>query len=233
MVTLRNSDLARFRYHIGATPRPLAPDEPCPLLFRDIGPRAMRRFLRGELRRLAGPTSPVLYLRSSAYREPYVDCEPIGRLVFLQPQRFHPWDSGVPTVFVADADHVVDAGTVGFVPGEVPLDEAARRLAGIRDTVALRELFGRQAYDELRAETLARLARIETESAEVERLAEPLRRCLQSGHRERIEAVRAWLTSAGLTEHDLCAAWHHVPRDRRDLLREALLTTPMLGSPVT
>jgi hypothetical protein len=27
----------------------------------------------------------------------------------------------------------------------------------------------------------------------------------------------------GVQENDLCAAWHHIPRERRELLKEALL----------
>lgn len=226
MVTLDDADLTRFRYHIGATPRRLATAEPCPLLFRDIGPAAMRRFLRGELRRLAGPTSPILYLRSAAYREPYTDYEPIGRLVLLQPERFRPWHSGVPTVFVARVEHCVDTELVGFVPGYVPLENAAQQLAGVSNTSELREVFGGRAHDELRSETADRLARLELEIAEVERLAEPIRRRLQSGRREVIEQVRSWLESVGVTEHDLCAAWHHVPRERREMLKAVLPSRP-------
>src|SRR5438067_2245238 len=41
----------RLRWHTGATLRPLAPGEPCPALFRDVGPAALAVFLRGALRR--------------------------------------------------------------------------------------------------------------------------------------------------------------------------------------
>src|SRR5258708_645605 len=101
-------DLARFRYHTGATLRRLAPDEPCRLLFRDVGPWAMARFLRGQLQRLAGPLAPILYTRTAEYREPYRDYEPVGRLVFLQPKLLTPWYSGVPTIFVASLKQCVD-----------------------------------------------------------------------------------------------------------------------------
>jgi hypothetical protein len=68
-----DENLARFRYHTGATLRRLAPEEPCPRLYRDIGPQAMARFLAGRLERLAGPLAPILYSRTAAYREPYRD----------------------------------------------------------------------------------------------------------------------------------------------------------------
>src|SRR5262245_43147375 len=120
--------LAGFRWHTGADLRPLAPDEVCPVLFRDVGPEATALFLRGQLRRLAGPLSPIIYMRTEDYVEPYVDPERIGRLVFLRPLRLHVWHSGVPSIYVASARHLCDPETVGFVPGEVPLAEAARRL---------------------------------------------------------------------------------------------------------
>src|SRR5262245_2252788 len=93
-------DLSRFRYHTGATLRRLEEGEPCRLLFRDVGPWAMAQFLRGRLKRLAGSFAPILYSRTADYRENYVDYEPVGRLVFLQPKLLKPWDSGVPTIFV-------------------------------------------------------------------------------------------------------------------------------------
>src|SRR5215218_8489010 len=94
-------NLARFRYHTGATLRPLAPDEPCRILFRDVGPVAAAAFLGGRLPRLAGPLAPILYTRTADYREPYVDYGRVGRLVFLQPKALNPWFSGVATIYVA------------------------------------------------------------------------------------------------------------------------------------
>src|SRR5262249_13793916 len=84
-------NLASFRYHPGATLRPLRPEEPCPVLFRDLGSDGMLLFLQGRLRRLAGPPSPIVYMRTEAYAEPYTDHEGIGRLVFLRPLVLHPW----------------------------------------------------------------------------------------------------------------------------------------------
>ena len=79
-------DLSGFRWHTGATLRPVQPGEACPVLFRDIGPAALALFLRGRLRRLAGPLSPLVYLRTADYTEPYTDYERTGRLV-VQPSR--------------------------------------------------------------------------------------------------------------------------------------------------
>src|SRR5437660_291858 len=64
-------NLSAYRYHTGASLRPLRPDEVCPVLFRDLGPVALARFLRGQLRRLAGPQSPIIYMRTEEYVEPY------------------------------------------------------------------------------------------------------------------------------------------------------------------
>src|SRR3954469_18418646 len=85
------SNLSRFRYHTGATLRPLRPDEPCPVLFRDLGVDATLLFLQGELVRLAGPLSPVIYMRTPDYVEPYTDHEAVGRLIFLRPLGVQPW----------------------------------------------------------------------------------------------------------------------------------------------
>src|SRR5437764_1176736 len=117
-------DLSGFRWNTGATLRPLAPGEECPVLFRDIGPAALALFLREKLPRLAGPLSPVVYLRTADYAEPYTDFERTGRLVVLRPLALGVWHSGVPHVYVCRARLGVDFGTVGFVPGDVSLSEA-------------------------------------------------------------------------------------------------------------
>src|SRR5262245_45390935 len=96
-------DLSGFRWHTGATLRPLGPEEVCPVLFRDIGPAALALFLRGRLRRLAGPMSPLVYMRTAEYVEPYTDHERTGRLVFLRPLLLHPWHAGTGHVHVARA----------------------------------------------------------------------------------------------------------------------------------
>src|SRR6478609_6259423 len=114
-------DLSGFRWHTGATLRPLAAGEPCPVLFRDIGPAALALFLRGQLPRLAGPLSPLVYLRTAAYVEPYTDFETTGRLVVLRPLALQPWHAGTPHVYVARARPGVDFGVVGFIPGDISL----------------------------------------------------------------------------------------------------------------
>jgi hypothetical protein len=215
-------DMAGFRWHTGATLRPLAGGEPCPALFRDVGPSALAVFLRGGLRRLAGPLSPLVYLRTADYVEPYTDYEKTGRLVILRPLPLHPWHAGTPHVYVARARPGVDAATVGFVPGDVPLPEAARAAREVADVRQWREALGGRAYDEAVAESLSALDRLAAELARTEEYAAPLRRRLQSAGRALRESARAEADRVGLTEADLCTAWHHLPRERRGWVAEAL-----------
>ena len=215
-------NLSRYRYHTGADLTPIEPDEPCPILFRDIGPIAMACFLRGELRRLAGPYTPITYMRTEAYVEPYNDYEAIGRLVFLRPLLLHPWYSGIPGIYVARATLTLDMRTVAFIPGSVTLAEAAGLASAIADVAALREVFGGRHYDSEAAETAYRLDRLAAELEEAETLAQPLRLKLQSADSSQRIAARALMVRGGLVEDDLCTAWHHLPRDRRQYIRDAL-----------
>jgi hypothetical protein len=219
-------NLAGFRYHTGATLRPLRPDEECPVLFRDLGPAATALFLRGRLQRLAGPQAPIIYMRDQDYVEPYTDHERIGRLILLRPLALQPWHSGVETIFVAKATQPIDPATVGFVPGHVPLAEAARVARELTDTTQLREVFGGRCYGEAVAETLHRLDELAADLARTEERAAPLRQALQSGDRALRERARVEMGRAGITEEDLCAAWHHLPRERRAAVREGLAALP-------
>ena len=214
--------LARFRYHTGATLRPLQPGERCPVLFRDIGSRAMVRFLAGQLTRLAGPPSPITYMRTCHYREPYVDYERIGRLVFLRPMSLHPWHAGIDTLYVADGARLGAADSIGFVPGHVALADAAEALAEAHTVNDLRETFGGVAYDELIVDHRAALVALEAEVAATERVAEPVRRKLQSPDLVQARRAREALERAGVGEDELCTAWHHLSRERRARFRDAL-----------
>jgi len=216
------NDLSAFRWHTGATLRPLAADEPCPALFRDIGPVALAHFLRDKLPRLAGPLSPIVYMRTAEHVEPYTDFEHTGRLVILQPRLLGAWHSGLPHIYVAKAQPGVDFANVGFVPGAVSLSEAARRVDGATDTHELRDALGGRAYDDAVAESLQKLDRLGDELIRSERLAEPLRRQLQTTDRAARDRARTEMARVGLTESDLCTAWHHIPRERRGWIEEAL-----------
>lgn len=186
-------------------------------------------FLRGALPRLAGPLSPIVYMRTADHVEPYTDFEKTGRLVVLQPLVLGVWHSGVPHIYVAKARPGVDFATVGFVPGEIPLTEAARRLSGATDTRELRDALGGRIHDEAVAESLHSLDRLAEELARSERRAEPLRKASQSSDRGVKERARDEMARVGLTEPDLCTAWHHIPRDRRVCIAEALRAVSLGG----
>lgn len=215
-------DLSRFRYHTGATLRSLRPDEPCPVLFRDLGVDATILFLGKDLQRLAGPLSPIVYMRTEGYVEPYTDHEHIGRLVFLRPLQLRPWHSGIDPIYVASASAVVDYATIAFVPGEVALADAATMAADVVKVEEWRETLGGRIYDEALSGTRDRLIRLQGELAATEEQAGPLRACLQSADRKDREIAREEMLRLGLTESDLCTAWHHLPRTRRESLTAAL-----------
>ena len=215
-------DLSGFRWNTGATLRPIAPGEACPVLFRDIGPAALALFLRGTLPRLSGPLSPIVYMRTADYVEPYTDFEHTGRLVILRPLSLGPWHSGVPHIYVSRARPGVDFGTVGFVPGDVPLSEASRLVGGATNTRELRDALGGRIHDDAVAESLHQLDRVAVELARTETIADPLRKRLHSANRDTRERAQAEMARVGLTESDVCTAWHHLPRERRAWIEEAL-----------
>jgi hypothetical protein len=214
--------LDAYRWHTGATLRRLAPDETCPILFRDVGLTATARFLRGELRRLAGPLTPITYLRTWRYEEPYVDHEATGRLVSVRPLALDVWHSGVEHVFVADARRFDREALVTWVPGELTLERAAHLLSGIETADEAHEALGGREHRARWEDAARRLAAVDDDLRAIEVLAEPLRRALKSGDGRARGVAEERMARLGATEHDLCAAWHHVPRARRDALAAAL-----------
>jgi hypothetical protein len=223
-------DLSGFRWNTGATLRPVAAGEQCPVLFRDIGPAALALFLRGTLPRLAGPLSPIVYMRTADYVEPYTDYEHTGRLVILRPLALAPWHSGQPHIYVSRARLGVDFGTIGFVPGTVPLSEAARLVGDATDTRELREAFGARVHDDAVTESLSQLTQLGEELARTEAVADPLRKLLHSANRENRERAQAEMARVGLMESDVCTAWHHIPRARRAWIEEALRRVAVPGN---
>lgn len=215
-------DLRRYSFHTGAPLRPLGRDEPCPVLFRDLGPVALGRYLRGTLPRLAGPLTPLLYMRTVDYVEPYTDHEDIGRLVFLRPLALQPWFSGVPHVYVARASRPVEGAAVAWCPGSVPLREVEALARDMTGAGELREALGGGRYDEQVAHATHALDALVATLEATERAAQPLRSALQSGESDRRRRARDELSRLGLSEDDLCAAWHHLPRERRAFIQDAL-----------
>jgi hypothetical protein len=206
--------------------RRVGEDETCPVLFRDLGPVGMSRFLAGALKRLAGPMSPILYLRTSRYVEPYTDYENIGRLAVLRPKAIDPWLSGVPEVYVAEAKLAPMTDCMTFVPNAWTTPAGARALDDLPDPPAVREALGGRLHDQRLTHLAADLARLNAELDVSERLARPIRRMLQTGTLAERDAVRGDMAQHDISERDLCSAWHHIPRPRREALNDWLRKWP-------
>lgn len=222
IATKKRESLARYRYHTGATLTPLLPDEVCPVLFRDIGSVATARFLQGQLTRLAGPTTPITYMRTEHYVEPYTDYDTIGRIVLLRPTELSPWHAGVDHIYVARATHMSSRETTGYIPGEWTLAQASALVSETHNTDELREALGGPRYDQSMAAALDHLHTLNQDLAESEAKALPLRKMLQSNQYDKRMKVREWMHEHNLDEDDLCRAWHHLPHSRREHIKEAL-----------
>jgi hypothetical protein len=207
-------DLREFRWHTGGTVRPLGAGEPRPVVFRDLGPAATLRLLEGRLARLAGPTSPVTYLRTAAYREPFVDHGQFGRVAVLPCAVAAVWHAGIAEVFITDADARFEPRAMAVVPDR-DLDALARQAAAMRDARELREQLGGAVHDDWLADTADRLRAFGRELADVEAHLAPLRRAFQAPDRAHRRRARERMATLGLTEVDLCAAWHHIAPARR------------------
>jgi hypothetical protein len=213
-------DLSEFSWHTGGPVRALAEGERRPALFRDLGPAATLRLLRGELPRLAGPTSPVTYARTVDYTEPYSDHERFGRLALLPWGPWRPWHSGLAEVFVADAETRFDPTCMALAPDDA-LARIARESRLLTSASEAGEVLGRH-HGEWLAALADRLEGFTRELAVVERAMAPLRRAYQSARGDERARSREWMAARGLDESDLCAPWHHLPRARRDHVVDAL-----------
>lgn len=214
-------NLARYSYHTGAKPTQLQPDEACPPLFRDIGFEAMLQFLNGTLTRLCGPLSPITYLRTAAYREPYIDYGRTGRLLLLRPRETGIWHSGIESIYIAPRNVLIDADSMVFVPADVSLEVAARRFSTATTLDEFREEFGTPCYADAVADTRERLMNLQRTHHEVEQLAAPLRKLFQAMDGPQRDEAQRQMHRRGLTESDLCTAWHHLPDERREFIRDA------------
>lgn len=217
-------DLRRFRYHTGASLRRVLPADGCPPLFRDLGLDGMALHLGPGLTRLAGPYSPITYLRTAEYVEPYTDHGQIGRLVFLEPMALRPWFSGVDHVYVAPVTRMPPADSIAVVPGGVSLAAVAAEAPALRTAAALREVLGGRIYDAQLSHTRHRVHSLQRSLADAERHAMPLRRCLQGADADLRDEARDAMQERDISEHDLCAAWHHLSDARRAHLAEVLPT---------
>jgi hypothetical protein len=215
VVIVAPRDLSDLGWHTGGDVRALAAGEAAPLLFRDLGPAATALLLGGALPRLAGPTSPVTYLRTAAYREPFVEHGHFGRVALLPAAGVTVWHAGVAEVYIADPELAVDPRAMELVPDDADLARLAREAAVMRDAGELREHLGGARHDAWKADTAGRLRGFAAELAAVERHLAPLRGDFQSLRQDRRDRARAIMAARGLTEVDLCAAWHHLAPARR------------------
>lgn len=223
-------NLRGYRFHTGATLRPLEADEPCPVLFRDIGPEAMELYLKGELTRLAGPLSPITYMRTADYVEPYQDFAAIGRLILLQPLELSPWHSGIAPIFVARSTLMPQVENLAFVPGSLDLKSAEEQLMEVQTAGELRQALGGSDYDAELRDSLERLARLNKRHRETEDAgANVLRMNLKSGQTERRERALERMQTLEINEDDLCSAWHHLSKKRRDRLYEIFMGVKSTG----
>lgn len=217
----QTDNLKQYSWHTGASLRPLNSDETLPALFRDIGPVAMSTFLEQGLTRLAGPVTPITYMRTAAYQEPYTDYEGIGRLILLQPLQLQPWYSGVAHIYVALASRLPDVETIAFVPENLPLAKAEQLTRDIVNHHEWREQLGGREYDDILTSNLERLNKFNQTLQDSEKQGLSLRRALQSYQRDIRLRAHETMQQLGLTESDLCTAWHHIAPERRAIICEA------------
>ncbi len=203
-------------------PRPPLADEPCPTLYRDVGPQALSAFLDGTLARLSGPDAPCLFLRDATL-PPYGASAPqFGLLVLLQPLSLGPWLSGQEGIWVAERDRMPAAGTLAAVPGDEPLAALDTRLVDVPDAAGLRETLGGARYDERLAAMREALRAYLEDWRSVERASRPLRAVLDGTSTPRRRELLAAMDVEGVTEKDLRAPWFHLSPARRDAVRPLL-----------
>ena len=207
--------LRQYRWHTGADLEPVMLDEPIPPLVRDLGLDGMNLFLQRGLNRLAGPMTPLTYMRTAHYEEPYIDHGKIGRLLILSPREIEPWHSGVPEIYVADATNIAQPESLVFYPPHLPLVDVPKYVNGARNRNEFRESMGDGDYDDIVEDAKLRVRKLFDEAEENDRVLVKIRRDFQNGCRE----IRDFLEEAELDESDLCTAWHHLPEERRDRLK--------------
>jgi hypothetical protein len=214
-------DLTAYAWHTGGPVRALHEGERCPALYRDLGAVAMLRLLRGQLPRLAGPASPVTYMRTAHYVEPYTDHEHFGRVMLLPFGAWTPWHAGIADVYVTDADARFDPLCMDVVPDDRDLAALAREASRITSVDELYEALGPHHF-EWKLSLARRLDGFTGELARVEAAMTPLRAAYQSQHDDVRRRARDRMGALSLTERDLCAPWHHLPRGRRDEVLDVL-----------
>jgi hypothetical protein len=166
--------------------------------------------------------SPILYLRTARYAEPYEDAEEIGRLVILHPSRLAPWHAGYDEVFVADAHMAPDPAHMMVVPMAWSFGVEAERLSGLPNADAVREVIGWQIHRDMCDAMLDRTTSLIAAQEASEQRARPVRQMLQTGTPRQRENIRTSMREHNVSERDLCSAWHHVPVAQREVLNSWL-----------
>jgi hypothetical protein len=207
---------------LGTTARPLAPDEPCPTLFRDVGPQALHLFLNGKLARLGGPDAGCVFLRDATLPGFSGVVRELGVLAFLQPLALGPWFSGQPGIYVAEPSRMPPPATLGFVPRVESIAEIDRKIADAPDTRAMREALGGATYDEAVAAVTHDLSQYLEAWQHVERESRPWRAIVQ-GHSDALrEAALRALHDQGLHERDLSVPLFQLSKTKRAELAQKL-----------
>jgi hypothetical protein len=204
---------------LGLGARPPREDEPCPNLYRDVGPQALSRFLAGKLRRLEGPEARCIFMQDATLPGWSPCARELGLLVLLQPLSVGPWLSGQDGIWVAERGRMAPTGTIGFVPGDMDLRELDRSIEDAKTVADLREALGGAEYDEQVEQSRWAIAGYLDELSEVARRSAPLCAALRSSDPQGRERTLQLLESAGLYEKDLMAPWFQLSKERRAEVR--------------
>ncbi|MBI3099240.1 MAG: hypothetical protein HYY93_13520 [Planctomycetes bacterium] len=204
---------------IGSMPRPIAPGEPCPILFRDVGPDALAAFLLGGIDSLAGPEAAVVWLRSAEVPPPTRATAEFGEIILLRPMSLLPWKVDEPGVYVAAADRAAAAESLGFVPPDLDRRAAAKAAEAMATEAEWGHHLGSEAYDGAKRLAAGRLGEYLAERSLIEEWAAPLRRLFA----EVPERARSEMERLGLREEDLFGPWFGLDRERREEVRKILM----------
>jgi hypothetical protein len=207
---------------LATTARPLADDEPCPTLFRDVGPQALQAFLDGKLARLEGPSSPCVFLRDASLPGFTGVVRELGVLVFLQPLQLGPWRSSQPGIWVSELGRMPPAETLGFVPRVESIAQVEAQLGDAADVAAMREALGGARYDEQVSEAKRALGQYLETWRHIERAATPWRMILAGNSEAERRAALAALAREGVSERDLSVPLFLLPAARRAELAATL-----------
>lgn len=99
--------------------RPLAPDEPCPTLFRYPGPCGLIDALNGLLGRLGRTPGGELWMAEQSFHEDVAGAALFGTLAVLQPLRHAPCETERPGIYIGVNGRCDGATFVWLPPSEL------------------------------------------------------------------------------------------------------------------